>query len=118
MAQAVVGRDLRQRLAQMVQLRARIGQAGMRGGDDLDLRLQEFARNPAFGGGLGRLEEGLRHVARDQLGLGVDQEILFFDSERVVARHAQCDIRTGTGIEARMLRVTPPRMNSRKREWP
>jgi hypothetical protein len=30
----------------------------------------------------------------------------------------QCDINTGTGIDLRMLRVTPPRMNSRKREWP
>lgn len=31
---------------------------------------------------------------------------------------AQCDISTGTVIELRMLRVTPPRMNSRKRECP
>ena len=30
----------------------------------------------------------------------------------------QCDIITGTVIDARMPRVTPPRMNSRRRECP
>ena len=30
----------------------------------------------------------------------------------------QCDISTGTVIDRKMLRVTPPRMNSRKRECP
>jgi len=31
---------------------------------------------------------------------------------------AQCDISTGTCIDFRILRVTPPRMNSRSRECP
>src|SRR5207302_1733136 len=30
----------------------------------------------------------------------------------------QCDISTGTVIDWRMPRVAPPRMNSRRREWP
>jgi AcrR family transcriptional regulator len=30
----------------------------------------------------------------------------------------QCDISAGTVIASRMPRVTPPRMNSRRREWP
>jgi hypothetical protein len=30
----------------------------------------------------------------------------------------QCDIKVGTVIEPRIARVTPPRMNSRMREWP
>ena len=38
------------------------------------------------------------------------------NSKRLAA--GQCDINTGTGIDLRMLRVTPPRMNSRNREWP
>ena len=33
-------------------------------------------------------------------------------------RNAQCDISTGTVIERRMLCVTPPSTNSRRREWP
>jgi hypothetical protein len=44
-------------------------------------------------------------------------------SDRHMGRHTyfgahQCDISTGTVIDRKMLRVTPPRMNSRKREWP
>jgi len=31
---------------------------------------------------------------------------------------AQCDINTGAVIDRKMLRVTPPSTNSRKREWP
>ena len=31
---------------------------------------------------------------------------------------AQCDINAGTGMDCRILRVTPPSMNSRSREWP
>jgi hypothetical protein len=31
---------------------------------------------------------------------------------------AQCDINTGAVIDRKMLRVTPPSKNSRKREWP
>ena len=33
-------------------------------------------------------------------------------------RCRQCDMRTGTVIDVRMLRVTPPQTNSRNREWP
>ena len=154
--------------------------SAMRRGDHLDLRLQEFGCRPAVGRGLGGIEERLRHVRRDALGLRVDQEVLFLDAEgeivgHVVARHpccsavacngvdacsrcsrksletrrftvrrsaggsgklgsavlvaadrsvperrfeAQCDIRTGTVMAPSMLRVTPPQMNSRSREWP
>jgi hypothetical protein len=35
-----------------------------------------------------------------------------------VIREAQCDMSTGAVIVRNMLRVTPPRTNSRKREWP
>jgi hypothetical protein len=41
--------------------------------------------------------------------------------DRVVqydASAVQCDMSTGTVIEARMLRVTPPSANSRRRECP
>jgi len=34
------------------------------------------------------------------------------------ARVAQCDIRVGRVMELRIPRVTPPRTNSRRREWP
>ncbi len=33
-------------------------------------------------------------------------------------RFSQCDISTGTVIDRKMLRVTPPSTNSRKRAWP
>ena len=36
----------------------------------------------------------------------------------ILLRPAQCDIRTGIVMEARISRVIPPRMNSRSREWP
>jgi hypothetical protein len=46
-----------------------------------------------------------------------------FDRGHLVNRTAvaacrQCDIKTGTVIEARIPRVAPPRTNSRQREWP
>ena len=64
----------------------------VRRGDHLDLRLQEFRRDPAVGRRLGGVEECLRHVGRDQLGLRIDQEILFLDAERecVVMRALTC----------------------------
>ena len=33
-------------------------------------------------------------------------------------RKTQCDISAGTVIDSSMPRVTPPRTNSRRREWP
>ena len=60
----------------------------VRRGDHLDLRLQEFGADPAVGRGLGGIEERLRHVRRDALGLRVDQEVLFLDAEGEIVGHS------------------------------
>src|SRR5262249_25544148 len=52
-------------------------------------RLQELGRDTAVGRRLGRLEEGLWHVAHERLRPGLDQEIFLFDSERERTGHAQ-----------------------------
>ena len=86
--EAVLGRDRGDGPAQMAQLGARLRHVGVRRRDHLDLRLQEFARDPAVGRGSRGLEERLRHVVRDQLGLGVDQEVFLFDSEGEFVGHS------------------------------
>ena len=55
-------------------------------------------------------------------GSEIGKRALFFPTS-VVCRlssvvRCQCDNNTGTVIERRIECVTPPSMNSRKREWP
>ena len=40
------------------------------------------------------------------------------DSKRLLRCRGQCDMSVGIVIDERSSRVTPPRMNSRNREWP
>jgi len=47
-----------------------------------------------------------------------DSLIVTWSSHQFFWLPDQCDFSTGTVIDRKMLRVTPPRMNSRKREWP
>ena len=81
--------------AQVPELLARGRDIGMRFGHDFDLRLQKLAAHAIVGRVAGGLEEVMRHAARDELGLRVDQEIFFLDAERVVASHSSPRLKTG-----------------------
>jgi hypothetical protein len=72
----------------MRKLGARVRHVDMGRGDDLDLRLQKLGRDSAVACLLGFVEEFRRHLARDHLGLRIDQEILFLHTERERAGHA------------------------------
>ena len=52
------------------------------------------------------------------LWYALHNDIQHRNRKRCAPAGSQCDISTGTVMEAKMPRVTPPRMNSRRREWP
>ncbi len=83
----VLGRDVGDGLAQEFQLGAGVGHVVVRRRRDLELRLQHLAHRLSAGDRLHPLEKRLRHLARDRLGLGVDQEILFLDTELEIVGH-------------------------------
>src|SRR5205085_10955065 len=76
-----------------------------------------LARDAAAAGGLGRFEKRFRRAPHDQLGLGVDQKIFFFDAEGEIGRHAPRSPsmpptsslrRSGTGLDLGETPVNPP----------
>ena len=83
----MLGRDVRDGLAQEFQLGAGVGDVVVRRCRDLELRLQHLAHRLSAGDRLHPLEKRLRHLARDRLGLGVDQKILFLDTELEIVGH-------------------------------
>ena len=79
--EAVLGRDRRHGVAKEAQFGARLLHAGMGNGRRFDLRLQEFAADAAAGRVLRLRQEGLRHLPRNRLRLGVDEKILLFNPQ-------------------------------------
>src|SRR5262249_26533070 len=86
--ESVLSRDRRERAPQFPQLRPRVGHVRVRRGDDLDLGLQELARDASAGRAQGSLEESIRHSTCDQFGLRIDQKVLLFDTELEITDHA------------------------------
>src|SRR5712691_11764234 len=54
----------------------------------MEFRRVLFRSDPTVGRRSSGLEERLRHVVGDQLGLGVDQEVFLFDSEGECVGHS------------------------------
>ncbi len=69
-------------VAQVAQFGARRRDIVMRLGDDLDLRLQEFAGDAVTQRRARGFEKAVRHPARDRLAVAVDQKIFFLNPER------------------------------------